>query len=58
MRNPEQARASEIVVIKITDNEGKPVSGARIYSTAQLGDTAGDGTLAISTGIEPLMSIL
>jgi hypothetical protein len=55
MRNPEQARASEIVVIKIIDNEGKPVSGVRIYSTiqlgdtvntAQLGDTAGDGTLA------------
>ena len=55
MRNPEQAEANEIVVIKITDNEGKPVSGARIYSTAQLGDTvntahlgdtAGDGSLA------------
>jgi len=46
MQNPDQARASEIVVIKITDNEGKPVSGARIYSTAQLGDTAGDGSLA------------
>ncbi len=55
MQNPDQARASEIVVIKITDNEGKPVSGARIYSTVQLGDTinaahlgdtAGDGSLA------------
>ena len=55
MRNPDQAKASEIVVIKITDNDGKPVSGVRIYSTTQLGDTvntaqrgetAGDGTVA------------
>jgi hypothetical protein len=55
MLNPEQAKTSEIVVIKVTDNEGKPVSGACVYSTAQLGDTvntvhlgdtAGDGSLA------------
>lgn len=45
MQIPGQARASETVVIKIIDDAGKPVSGARIYSTTQLGDTAKDGSL-------------
>jgi len=45
MQNPDQAGASEIVIIKITDDGGKPVSGARIYSPECLGDTAEDGSL-------------
>jgi len=45
MQNPDEARASEIVVIKITDDYGKPLSGVRIYSPEYLGDTAKDGSL-------------
>ena len=45
MQNLDQARASETVVIKIIDDAGKPVSGARIYSPEYLGDTAKDGSL-------------
>src|SRR4030042_4243919 len=45
MQIPDQARASETVVIKIIDNAGKPVSGARIYSPQYLGDTDKDGRL-------------
>jgi hypothetical protein len=45
MQNPDQAIASETVVIKIIDNAGKPVSGARIYSPQYLGDTDKDGRL-------------
>jgi hypothetical protein len=45
MQNPDEARASEMVVIKITDDYGKPLSGVRIYSPEFLGDTAKDGSL-------------
>lgn len=45
MQNPNKARAREIVVIKIIDDAGKPVSGVRIYSPEYLGDTAKDGSL-------------
>lgn len=45
MRNTDQARASEMVVIKIIDDAGKPVSGVRIYYPEYLGDTTKDGSL-------------
>ncbi len=45
MQNPDQARTSEIVVIKIIGEGGKPVSGVRVYSPEYLGDTAIDGSL-------------
>jgi hypothetical protein len=45
MQNPDQARTSEIVAIKIIDQGGKPISGARVYSPEYLGDTAIDGSL-------------
>lgn len=45
MKTPDQARASETVVIKIIDDAGKPISGVRIYSPEYLGDTAKDGSL-------------
>jgi len=45
MQNPDEARASEMVVIKIIDDYGKPLSGVRIYSPEYLGDTAKDGSL-------------
>ena len=45
MQNPDEARASEMVVIKIIDGYGKPLSGVRIYSPQYLGDTDEDGRL-------------
>jgi hypothetical protein len=45
MQNPDQARTSEMVVIKIIGEGGKPVSGVRVYSPEYLGDTAIDGSL-------------
>ncbi|MCJ7515306.1 MAG: hypothetical protein MUO89_04990, partial [Dehalococcoidia bacterium] len=45
MQNPDQARTSEVVVIKIIGEGGKPVSGVRVYSPEYLGDTAIDGSL-------------
>ena len=45
MQNSNQARTSEIVVIKIIGEGGKPVSGVRVYSPEYLGDTAVDGSL-------------
>lgn len=46
IQTPEQARASETVVIKVTDDADRPVSEARVYSPEYLGDTAEDGSLA------------
>ena len=45
MQNPDQARTSKMVVIKIIGEGGKPVSGVRVYSPEYLGDTAIDGSL-------------
>jgi hypothetical protein len=45
MKNPSQARTSEIVVIKIIGDGGELGSGVRIYSPEYLGDTAIDGSL-------------
>jgi hypothetical protein len=45
MRNPSQAKTSEMVVIKIIGEGGELVSGVRIYSPEYLGDTATDGSL-------------
>ena len=45
MQNPAEARVSEIVLIKIVDNNGDPVSGARIYSPVIMGETDADGNL-------------
>lgn len=45
MQNPGQAGASEIVVIKIADDAGKPVSGVRIYGPGYLGDITESGGL-------------
>jgi hypothetical protein len=45
MQNPDEARASEMVVIKIIDDSGESLSGVRIYSPQYLGDTDEDGRL-------------
>ena len=45
MQNPDQARASEMVVLTITNDDGKVVPGVRVYSPAHLGDTDKDGRL-------------
>lgn len=45
MQNPDQARASETVVLTITNDDGKMVPGVRVYSPDHLGDTDKDGRL-------------
>jgi len=42
---PIQARVSETVVIKVTDENGRPVSGARLYNPDYLGETDTEGRL-------------
>jgi len=45
MRNPEQARASETVVLTITNGDGSVAPGIRIYSPEYLGETDKDGRM-------------
>lgn len=45
MQNPNQARAKEIIVIKVVDDTSKPVPRVRVYTPEYLGDTTKDGTL-------------
>jgi len=45
MQNPEQARASETVVLTITNDNGKAIPGVRVYSSEYLGETDKDGRL-------------
>jgi len=45
MQNPDQARANEMVVIKIIGDAGESLSGVRIYSPQYLGDTDEGGRL-------------
>jgi len=45
MYGPEEARASETVVLTITDDSGNPVPEVRLYSPEYMGDTDEDGRL-------------
>jgi len=45
MQNPEQARASETIVLTITNDDGKAIPGVRVYSSEYLGETDKDGRL-------------
>lgn len=45
MRNPEQAKASETVVVTITNGDGIVAPGVRVYSPEYLGETDQDGRL-------------
>jgi hypothetical protein len=45
MYGPDEARASETVIMTVTDDSGNPVPDVRLYSPEYLGDTNEDGRL-------------